>query len=276
MSEQFSLEEFYDAYPRIEQDFQATLGISLKPRGSELLYELVSDLRLPPGASVVDVGCGEGKQALKLAERFAFSVRGFDPVPRHLQLADAARVAAIRQRPELDARIHFELGSAESLPLPDASVDLVWCRDVLVHVAALDTAYAEFRRVLRPAGRVLVYQGAFATDRLEPREAEWLWNATGTVPANARPERTERAIAGAHLRVDECIEVGIEWAEFSEEQTGSKSRRLLHAARLLRAPERYVDEFGQAAYDIMLADCLWHVYHMLGKLSARVYLLSPV
>jgi hypothetical protein len=44
---------------------------------------------------------------------------------------------------------------------------------------------------------------------------------------------------------------------------------------LLRAPERYIREFGQSAYEIMLADCLWHVYHMVGKLSARVYVLSP-
>jgi hypothetical protein len=42
----------------------------------------------------------------------------------------------------------------------------------------------------------------------------------------------------------------------------------------LRAPERYVGQFGQAAYDIMLGDCLWHVYAMIGKLSRRVYLLS--
>jgi hypothetical protein len=27
-------------------------------------------------------------------------------------------------------------------------------------------------------------------------------------------------------------------------------------------------------YDIKLADCLWHVYRMIGKLSSRVYLLS--
>ncbi len=45
-------------------------------------------------------------------------------------------------------------------------------------------------------------------------------------------------------------------------------------ARLLRAPDRFIERFGQAAYDIMLADCLWHVYRMIGKLSGRVYVLS--
>ena len=49
---------------------------------------------------------------------------------------------------------------------------------------------------------------------------------------------------------------------------------MLHSARLLRSPERYVSQFGQAAYDVMLGDCLWHVYGMIGKLKGRVYLLS--
>ena len=51
-------------------------------------------------------------------------------------------------------------------------------------------------------------------------------------------------------------------------------RRLLHAARLLRAPGGYVSRFGQAAYDIMPSDCLWHIYRMIGKLSPRVYVLA--
>jgi hypothetical protein len=42
----------------------------------------------------------------------------------------------------------------------------------------------------------------------------------------------------------------------------------------VRAPGRFISQFGQAAYDTMMGDCLWHVYRMIGKLSPRVYLLS--
>ena len=46
---------------------------------------------------------------------------------------------------------------------------------------------------------------------------------------------------------------------------------------LLRSPERYLAQFGQRAYDIMLGDCLWHIYQMIGKLSPRIHLLrKPV
>jgi hypothetical protein len=78
----------------------------------------------------------------------------------------------------------------------------------------------------------------FGTDQLEPREAEWLWTTMGVVPTSADPGRTDAAIATAGLQVDKCIEVGTEWGEWAEEQTGKGSRQLLHASRLLRAPER--------------------------------------
>src|SRR4051812_7317531 len=135
------LESFYDAYPRIEDEFGAALDESLEPRGPELLYDLVGGLGLAPGSVVVDVGCGEGAHAIRLGERFGFAVAGFDPVPRHLELARGAVPA------EVALRVRFAAGTAEELPVADGSVDLVWCRDVLVHVADVGAAYAEFARV---------------------------------------------------------------------------------------------------------------------------------
>jgi SAM-dependent methyltransferase len=228
---------------------------------------------LPPGSLAVDVGCGGGKHSFRLAERFGLTVVGLDPLPRQLDVAGAELLAHAARDPELARRVSFGLGAAEALPLEDRTVDLVWCRDVLVHVADLKQAYAEFERVLRPNGRALVYQ-MFATERLEPREAEWLWATLGVVPTSADRARTESAISAARLRVDDCIEIGSDWGEWAEEESGKTGRRLLYAARLLRDPQRYLAQFGQAAYDTMLGDCLWHVYAMIGKLERRAYVLS--
>lgn len=267
------LEQSYDVYPRVEEAFQAALDESLHPRGPELLYELVQGLGLVPGSLAVDVGCGEGKHSLQLAKRFHLTVTGFDPVPRHIELASSDLAAFAALDPEVGRRVRFGLGAAEALPLENETADLIWCRDVLVHVADLDQAYGEFHRVLRANGRVLVYQ-TFGTDRLEPREAEWLWMTMGVVPTSADRARTDAAIAAAGLRIDDCIELGSEWGEWAEEHSGKTGRRLLYASRLLRDPQRYLAAFGQAAYEIMLGDCLWHVYGMIGKLDRRVYLLS--
>ncbi len=188
---------------------------------------------------------------------------------RHIAIAKEALEGA----PGLTSRVSFALGSADSVPAKDQAFDLVWCKDVLYHSPDLDAAYAECRRLLRDGGRMLVYQ-LFATERLDAAEAEWLWQTAGVVPENAKVEVTERALAGAGLKVDQRIELGSEWAEWSQEQAGKPGRKLLHAARLLRDPERYIGAFGKTAYDIKLGDCLWHVYRMIGKLSCRVYVLS--
>lgn len=260
----WSLEQFYDEYPRIEEEFSAALDQSLDPRGPDQLFDLVADLGLPPGAVALDVGCGEGWQALQLYRRFGFRVTGVDPVPRHIE---QARAAAGPDGPV------FEVGRAEDLPAGPGTADLVWCRDVLVHVPDLTRAYAEFSRVLRPGGYALVYQ-MFGSDLLEPGEAAWLWATMGVVPQNADPARTEAAIAAAGLRVDQRLEIGSEWSEWTEERSHSTSRKLLHASRLRRNRASYVERYGQDAYDMMLGDCLWHAYAMLGKLNRRVYLLS--
>ena len=270
MSADEQLEAYYAAYESIEEEFLAALDESRGARGPDMLYDLVGGFGLPAGATALDVGCGQGRQALELAERFGLVVTGLDPIPSHLEQAEACLAACSSG---LADRVSFELGQAEELRFADETMDLVWCKDVLVHVVALEAAYREFRRVLRPSGRALVYQSCYATERLEPKEAEVLWGV-GFVRENADPARTEAAIAASGLQVDDCIEVGLEWGEHGQEHSGKAGRRLLHTARLLREPERYRARFGAAAYDIMLGDCLWHVYRLLGKMSARVYVLS--
>ncbi len=267
----FSFEEYYDDYPRIEEAFQDALTVSLHPRGPELLYDVVAELELPRTAHVVDLGCGEGEHTLELARRFGFAVHGIDPLDRHIELANEALAT---EDDDVRARVRFEEGSAEAIPLAGKTVDLVWCREVLYHVAALDAAFAECRRILKRNGSLVIYQ-LFATDRLEPREAEWLWSRAGGVfPRNTDRAYVEAAIASAGLHIEENIELASETGEWAEEQHGKASRELLAASRLLRDPQRYIAAFGQAAYDIKLADAFWHIYRMIGKLSNRVYVLS--
>lgn len=266
----FSFDEYYDEYPRIEEELNAALAVSLNPRNPDFLYEVVGGLGLPGGACVVDIGCGEGQYAIELARRFALTVVGVDPVPRHLELANDALAG---EADEIRGRVRFVNGTAENLPFDDLSVDLIWCREVLYHVVSLEEALSECRRVLRPDGRMMIYQ-LFATGELESREAEWLWSRTGVVPRNADRYLFEQAISAARFKIDEDIELASETVEWAEEQNRKVSRELLYAARLRRDPERYINRFGRAAYEIKLADSLWHLYRMIGKLTQHLYVLS--
>jgi ubiquinone/menaquinone biosynthesis C-methylase UbiE len=97
------------------------------------------------GERVLDLGCGAG--------RFVAALRDAGAEPVGVELAEAALERAQRTAPGTDLRL---VESDGSLPLDHASVELVWCSEVLEHVA--DTAHLllEVRRVLRPGGRLLV------------------------------------------------------------------------------------------------------------------------
>lgn len=261
---------FYDTYPRVEEAFAARLDESLAPRAPSILLQVVRELDLRPDSRVVDVGCGEGAHALRLATHFGVRVLGVDPVQRHLDLAREARREAF---PDVASRVSFERGSATRLPVPASSQDLVWCRDVMVHVEDPAAAFAEFARVLRPGGYAVSYQ-TVATDLLSADEADWLFDVMGVVPDSADTAVIEAAIADSGLEVVDTFDLGSEWGEWSQEQDGHAGRALLHLARLLRDPERYIAEFGEAAYDVMLGDCRWHVYRMMGKLAGRIDVLQ--
>ncbi len=104
---------------------------------------------------ILDVGCGTGRYSAALAERFDARVVAIDPSER--MLAEARKKA-----PD---GVRFERGAAESLPLADASMDVVFGSMVFHHFVDPDLAAAEFRRVLRPGGRVCLRAGT--TEQLE-------------------------------------------------------------------------------------------------------------
>lgn len=243
---------------------------SLAPRGPAMLLQIVRELDLPPDSVALDVGCGSGTHSFRLATHFGLEVLGVDPVQRHLDLAREAR----RDEPEeIASRVTFGRGSAEHLSVAAASVDLVWCRDVLSQVESLHDACAEFARVLRPGGRAVIHQ-VVATPLLSASEASWLFPVVGVVPSSMSATATDSAVSRAGLRVDADLDIGSEWGEHDEEESGRAGQALLRAARLRREPERYRSAFGAAAYDAMLGDSLWQVYRMLGKLSSRILVLT--
>lgn len=101
-------------------------------------------LALPPGASLLDVGCGTGTFFGHLRERgHTGRFVGVDSSPAALErITGQGQASAV-------------LADAMDLPFPDASFDAVTARHMLYHVPDPDRALWEARRVTRPGGRVL-------------------------------------------------------------------------------------------------------------------------
>lgn len=104
------------------------------------------------GERAVDIGCGPGQLVRALARRVGPSghVLGIDPSAEMIDYA-TARTAAL-------PHCRFEVGTAQSLNLPDTSVDVVTSTFVMHHIpeAKRAAALAQMFRVLRPGGRLLL------------------------------------------------------------------------------------------------------------------------
>jgi len=120
------------------------------PSQIQLRADLIAAARLTPGDTVVEVGCGTGITLAELAAAVGPAGRalGFEPQPVFARLA--RRRLAERRLPQASV----EIGTAEAIPLGDASVDAAVAQTVLVHIPRAEAALAEMCRVVGPGGRV--------------------------------------------------------------------------------------------------------------------------
>ncbi|HVA97212.1 MAG TPA: methyltransferase domain-containing protein [Candidatus Acidoferrales bacterium] len=131
-------------YTEVGQPF--ALGTAL--HGMEV--QLGQALGLEPGATVVDAGCGFGRVAKTMASEFGLNVIGVDLVPQRVE--EARRFA---QEHGVSDRVSFIEGSYSKLPLKDNSVDAIYTMETLCHADSLEDTLAEFRRVLKPGGKLV-------------------------------------------------------------------------------------------------------------------------
>jgi ubiquinone/menaquinone biosynthesis C-methylase UbiE len=137
---------------------------------------------LPVPASVLDVGCGTGRllraAGASLPEAQLF---GVDPAQGMVDVAQ-----------HLTPGAHIQRGLAESLPLPDASIELVFSTISFHHWQDQAQGVREIARVLRPGGHFIL------VDFAPPRVIWHLMRHRGAQPAVAR----QRLFSDAGLRIE--------------------------------------------------------------------------
>lgn len=150
-----------DPYARITELDTATLaGLAerLETRGRQpgqqrIWQDFLSHANYPDGSRVLDVGCGTGLITQQISGRPGVAEAvGVDPSAYFI---DRAR----RRAP----RLRFDVADGRDLPYDDGSFDGVVMATALCHIPSPELAVAEARRVLRPGGTLLVYDGDYAT-----------------------------------------------------------------------------------------------------------------
>ena len=111
-------------------------------------YEM---LRLREGQHVLDVGCGPGDDARRLAELVGSNgfVMGVDSSK---SMVEEAR----RRGGALGRRVEFAVADAQRLPMDDGMFDACRAERVLQHVEVPSLALSQMIRVVKPGGRVMV------------------------------------------------------------------------------------------------------------------------
>jgi ubiquinone/menaquinone biosynthesis C-methylase UbiE len=117
--------------------------------GHPLAQDLLREASLAPGERVLDVGCGTGVVTRLAAERVGADgmVIGLDINPGMLAVAEASSPAHT---------IEWRQASADSIPYPDDTFDVVLCQLSLQFMPDRARALQEMRRVLVPQGRLVI------------------------------------------------------------------------------------------------------------------------
>ena len=124
---------------------------------------VVRKAAVQPGETVADVACGTGDLAEAFARTAASQVIGIDFT--HAMLTRAKHRQLLLSN-GLSSKIFYTEGDAMRLPLADACCDVVSIAFGLRNVQRPEAAIAEFARVLRPGGRLVILE--FDRPRLAP------------------------------------------------------------------------------------------------------------
>lgn len=165
-----------DAFRRAMAPTRAEIAAMALSSNAKIVQQLLAGAH----GRALDVGCGNGKFTRLLAGLFT-EVSGIDVKAKKI---DEAKAAAA----EANVAIDFRVASAEAMPYPDASFDMVAFSNSLHHTPHPDVALGEAARVLKPSG--LLYM-------MEPVPSGNYHDATKLVN-DETPVRTEafRAIVG--------------------------------------------------------------------------------
>ncbi len=114
------------------------------------------------GTEVLDLGAGYGGAGRQLAKRFGAKVTCLNLSP-----VENERNSRLTAEQGLSDLVSVSTGTYEDVPLPDASVDVVWSQDAFLHSGDRDKVLDEAVRVLRPGGHV-VFTDPMAVDGVDP------------------------------------------------------------------------------------------------------------
>ncbi|MGW7080311.1 SAM-dependent methyltransferase [Streptomyces sp. NPDC054866] len=144
---------------------------------------LVDTIDLAPHEHLLDIGCGTGGPAVRLAERTGARVTGINVSKSQLARCQD-RLTAQGAAPGLAERVDFAYGNAMQLEYADAAFDAAWSIDCIPHLSDRPAGLREALRVLRPGGRFLFTEFALRGSPTDEEVAAFtrMWSCPPLTP----------------------------------------------------------------------------------------------
>ena len=121
-------------------------------RGAEATIELAEEIGLNQRMKLLDVGSGLGGPSRRLASVYGCRVTGLDLTEAYCRVAQE-----LSARTNLEHLVSYQTGSALNMPYANMSFDALWTQHVAMNIAEKNKLYTEMYRVLKPGGRLAIY-----------------------------------------------------------------------------------------------------------------------
>lgn len=158
-------EDIRDYWSRRSATFDLAFGHNIaKGPESEAWAQPMRDHLGPAPQKVLELACGTG-EVTRLVHDLGHEVTALDFSPAMLEAAKAKHAGK--------PRLRFLHADAQRTMEPDASQDAILCRHLVWTLTEPEQAFADWFRVLRPGGRLLIYDGDWA--KPQPSGRLWAW-----------------------------------------------------------------------------------------------------
>lgn len=158
-------------------------------RGKAATLEIARLAGLQPGMRVLDVGGGLGGPARTVAHDVGCHVTVLDLTEEYCRIGEE-----LTRRTGLTDRVAFRHGDALAMPLPEQSFDAVVTHHSSMNIEDKERLYGEIRRVLRPGGRLALYE--IMAGRQGPIHFPVPWAREASISFLRPPEEVRRLVAG--------------------------------------------------------------------------------
>jgi SAM-dependent methyltransferase len=176
-------------------------------------------LELSPGKRLLDIACGSGGPALRIATKTGCSLVGID-----IHEGAVSTANSLAAKDGLSGRAEFRVANAaEPLPFADAFFDAITCIDAINHLPDRPRVLSDWARLLKPGGRLLFTDPITVTGPLTNHEIAVRGSIGFFLFVPLDYDRSVIAQCGLRLLV--CEDLTVNMAEMAERRGAARASR---------------------------------------------------